>query len=344
MNFTWIWEPKTSLKRIICVAILIIFEKMYCIMNHQTTHSILVVRPASFGYNEQTALSNAFQNRLTIEVGKINQLVLEEFDAFVDKLRAHGIRVTVIDDDSSANNPDAVFPNNWISLHADGTVVLYPMCTPNRRTERRMDIVEKLKQDHDVRRIIDLSYNEGENRFLEGTGSIIFDHVNKLSYACLSKRTDKDLFIKTSRLLGYDPLYFNAVDENGTPVYHTNVLMCLAEQFVVICLEAVQDFKEKKMIIASFNNAGQEIIDISFSQMSCFSGNMLALKSASGKNLLAASQSAYDSLTPYQLKRIEKYCFIISLPISIIETIGGGSARCIIAENFLPVLEKAAHV
>ena len=305
-------------------------------MHNQSTHSILMVRPAAFGFNEQTAESNAFQNKLTIESSGINQLVQEEFEAFVQKLRANEIDVLVIEDDPVAKNPDAVFPNNWISLHSDGTVVLYPMCTPNRRTERRPDIIEILKQNYSVSKVIDLSFQESENRFLEGTGSIIFDHINKLAYACLSPRTDKDLFIDTCKLLGYDPVYFDAVDANGTAVYHTNVLMCVAEQFVVICLEAVQDAKEREMIQASFKRAGQEIIDISYGQMSHFAGNLLSLKNKAGKLFLAASQSAVGSLSSHQVKRIEKYCTILPLPIPTIETIGGGSARCMMAENFLP--------
>ncbi len=307
-------------------------------MMNQTTDSILMVRPASFGYNEQTALSNAFQNKLNIESQRVRQLVLSEFDAFVDKLRYHGVVVMVIEDNPEAKNPDAIFPNNWISLHADGTVVLYPMCTPNRQSERRMDIIEKLKENHSVTRIVDLSFNEKENRFLEGTGSIIFDHINKIAYACLSPRTDKNLFIDTCKLLGYDAVYFDAVDEDGTAVYHTNVLMCLAEHFVVICLNAVQNQNQKEMITASFKKAGQEIVDISFEQMSHFAGNMLALKSKKGTNLLAASQRAYDSFSQDQLSMIEKYCTLVPLPIPTIETIGGGSARCMIAENFLPVI------
>ena len=309
-------------------------------MMNQTTHSILVVRPVSFGYNEQTAVSNAFQNKPDLESEKVRDQALEEFQTLVDKLRAADVDVHVMEDHPEKRNPDAVFPNNWISLHADGTVVLYPMCTPNRRSERRMDIIDHLKENFSIGRVIDLSHEEDENRFLEGTGSIIFDHIHRLAYACISPRTDQSLFVRVCHLLEYTPVYFNAVDENDTPVYHTNVLMCLAEQFVVICLEAVKDLKEKEMITASFKKAGQEIIDISFSQMRNFAGNMLALKSKTGKNLLAASQSAHNSLSEDQINTIEKYCTIIPLPIPTIETIGGGSARCMIAENFLPAINK----
>jgi hypothetical protein len=296
-----------------------------------------MVRPASFSYNEQTALSNTFQNKTDADSNHLKKLVLSEFDAFVEKLTSFGILVMVIEDNPEEGNPDAVFPNNWISLHEDGTIVLYPMCTPNRRSERRQDIIEQLKQLYTVEKVIDLSGSESENRFLEGTGSIIFDHVHKIAYACLSPRTDENLFISTCKLLGYQPVYFNAVDAHGTAIYHTNVLMCLAENFVVICLSAVQNEEEKEMIVTSFKKTGKEMIDISFSQMSNFAGNMLALKNEAGNDLLALSQSAYNSLSDGQRNTLEKYCTLIPLAIPTIETIGGGSARCMIAENFLPI-------
>ncbi len=307
---------------------------------NQSTNSIIMVRPASFSFNEQTALSNSFQNKTDVDSNHLKELVLNEFDAFVEKLESFCVSVMVIEDDAAAGNPDAVFPNNWISLHEDGTIVLYPMCTLNRRSERRMDIIEKLKQYYFVKEVIDLSVFEKENRFLEGTGSIIFDHQKMVAYACLSPRSDKALFINTCALLGYEPVYFNAVDESGTAIYHTNVLMCLAEKFVVICLNAVQNTEEKEMIRASFTKTGKEIIDISFSQMSNFAGNMLALRNKTGNDLLALSQSAYDSLSGSQRNSLETYCTLIPLAIPTIETIGGGSARCMIAENFLPFLRK----
>lgn len=307
---------------------------------NQTTHSILMVRPASFGYNEQTAFSNTFQNKLDVDSNQLKELVLSEFDAFVEKLASFGIEVMVIEDDPEEGNPDAIFPNNWISLHEEGTIVLYPMCTPNRRSERRLDIVEKLKRYHVVKEVIDLSDFEKENRFLEGTGSIIFDHQNKIAYACISPRTDKDLFISTCHLLGYESVYFNAVDDKGTAIYHTNVLMCLADNFVVICLSAVLNEAEKEMISASFIKTDKEIMDISFSQMNHFAGNMLALKDGAGNDLLALSQSAYDSLLVSQRHTLEKYCTLIPLAIPTIETIGGGSVRCMIAENFLPAKKE----
>ncbi len=305
---------------------------------NQTTDSILMVRPASFCYNEQTALSNSFQNKPDVYSNGLKEQALDEFDAFVNKLKSFGVSVTLIKDDPAADNPDAVFPNNWISLHADGTVVLYPMCTPNRRSERRVDIIDELKNHYNVNMVLDLSGHEKENRFLEGTGSIIFDHQNEIAYACLSPRTDKDLFVRTCEQLVYKPVYFEAVDEKGTAIYHTNVLMCLARNFVVICLAALHDKEEKEMIKASFTKTGKEIIDISFSQMRNFAGNMLALTNKAGDNLLALSQSAYDTFTYAQRLTLEEYCTLIPLSIPTIETIGGGSARCMIAENFLPAL------
>lgn len=307
---------------------------------NQTTDSILMVRPASFGYNDQTALSNTFQNKPDVDSHHLKKLVLSEFDAFVEKLESFGVKVMVMEDEPEQGNPDAVFPNNWISLHADGTIVLYPMCTPNRRSERRIDIIENLKQEYAVTKVLDLSHFEKENLFLEGTGSIIFDHQNRIAYACLSPRTDEGLFISTCKILGYKPVYFNAVDERSTAIYHTNVLMCLAEHFVVICLSAVENDVEKEMITESFYKTGKEIVDISFSQMNHFAGNMLSLKNETGTDLLALSQSAYDSLSGTQRMLLEKYCTLIPLPIPTIETIGGGSARCMIAENFLPVKEE----
>ncbi|MEO6682040.1 MAG: arginine deiminase-related protein [Ginsengibacter sp.] len=305
---------------------------------NQTTASVLMVRPASFSYNEQTAESNTFQSNQQIEKDQLLKMVRQEFDASVSKLESFGVEVMVIEDDPEANNPDAVFPNNWISMHSDGKVILYPMCTPNRRTERRMDIIEQLRKTHSIKEVTDFSVYEKVNRFLEGTGSIIFDHKNKFAYACLSPRTDKGLFINTCSFLKYTPVSFTAVDAGGVLVYHTNVLMCLGEKFVVICMEAIKDSEEKNMLKNLFEKHGQEIIDISFAQMSSFAGNMLALKNAKGTSLLALSQSAFNSLSASQKEKLENYCKLIPLPITTIETIGGGSARCMIAENFLPVI------
>lgn len=294
-----------------------------------------MVRPASFGFNEQTALSNTFQSRYQPEGIDINLQAQSEFDAAVKKLESYGVNVIVVEDDAERKNPDAVFPNNWISMHQDGTIVLYPMCTPNRRTERRADILEMLKANYLVRKVVDLSAYENEGIILEGTGSIIFDHPNRLAYACLSPRTNKDLFTEACRILEYTPVAFTAVDKQGTEIYHTNVLMCVAEKYVIICRDAVTDAREWNLLTDTFHSTGKEIVDISFEQMSSFAGNMLALR-AEQQEILAMSQSAFDSLHEDQKNILQKYCTPVPLSIPTIETIGGGSARCMIAENFLP--------
>ena len=304
---------------------------------NQTTSEILMVRPAGFSFNEQTALSNAFQNKIINGNNeKLSKQAFDEFDLFTEKLRTKGIGVTVINDTIEPKKPDAVFPNNWISFHADGTVILYPMYAPNRRYERRGDVIDELKKTFSVNNIIDLSFYENENRFLEGTGSVVFDHQNRLAYACISPRTDKDLLIELCKRLDYKPVYFHAYDANGIEIYHTNVLMCIAEDFVTICLEAILDKAEREMVIESFSKTGHEIIDINFEQMNHFTGNMLALKNKQNRKLLALSRSAFDSLNDDQKRLIDNYCEMIPLDIKTIETVGGGSARCMIAEIFLP--------
>ena len=305
-------------------------------MSH-TTSNVLLVKPANFSFNEETSLSNVFQKKLADDE-KLNslELVSQEFDAFAEKLRSEGVAVTVINDTAEPEKPDAVFPNNWISFHPDGTVILYPMCAPNRRQERRIDIIDELKKSFSVTNIIDLSFYENENRFLEGTGSVVFDHENKLAYACISPRTDKELLIELCEILKYKPVYFSACDEKGIEIYHTNVLMCVAENFAVICLDAIRDTSEKEMLIQNFSNTGHDIIDIGFEQMNHFAGNMLALINKENEKLLALSKSAFDCLNENQKKSINKFCKMIPLDITTIETVGGGSARCMIAEIFLP--------
>ncbi len=301
----------------------------------QCASTIFLIRPASFIYNNETAGSNAFQNKTGLTDVDANRKAAEEFQAFADKLKSKGVNVLVFDDTAHPQKPDAVFPNNWVSLHADGTVVLYPLFAPNRRLERRHDIVEALKKKFKVSRVIDLSKHEKETKFLEGTGSIVFDHVNKIAYACLSPRTHKELFIQLCEQLSYQPIYFYAHDPSGKEIYHTNVMMCVAEKFVVICLDSIADKVERKMMVRSFAQTEHEVIDISFGQMNRFTGNMLALQTNDNKNILALSQSSFDSLSGTQKQQIEKYCELVPLSIPTIETIGGGSARCMIAEVFL---------
>jgi hypothetical protein len=301
----------------------------------QTTNHILLVKPHHFSFNTETAGSNAFQHVVNDKEELIKQNVLIEFDNFSKTLTAKGVHVTVVNDTPLPQKPDAVFPNNWASFHADGTVILYPMYAPNRRHERRKDILDMLKKNFQVTNVLDLSIYEKENQFLEGTGSIVFDHAHQIAYACLSPRTDKALFIRTCDFLKYKPVYFFAHDQRGQQIYHTNVMMCVAEKFAVVCCDCITDKAERELVVKSLKDTCHDLLDITFEQMNKFAGNMLELKSNTGKGLLAMSQSAYDSLTPMQKKQIEQYCELTPLPITTIETIGGGSARCMIAEVFL---------
>lgn len=308
---------------------------------NQSTNSILLVRPSNFIFNTETAANNAFQNNIEEANESISEKVKQEFENFKAQLIARGIDVTTINDTASPIKPDAIFPNNWVSFHADGTVVLYPMFAENRRAERRVDIIETLKEKFEVKKIIDFSIYENENKFLEGTGSIVFDHEHKIAYACLSPRTCKEVFIKLCDVLLYKPIYFTACDEAGQEIYHTNVMMCIAEKVLVICTESIVDKNERAQVLQSFEHTGYVIVDIGFAQMNNFAGNMLALQSNTGKSLLALSQTAYDCLMGVQKDTIEKYYELLPLAIPTIETIGGGSVRCMIAEIFLPL--KSGH-
>lgn len=302
---------------------------------HQSTSNIMLVRPASFNFNTETAESNVFQNHVDLKPEEIKEKALEEFDAFVEKLKTKGVNIFVIEDTPIPPKPDAIFPNNWGSFHKNGTVILYPMAAPNRRIEKREEIINKIKEKFIVKKLIDLSKYENENRFLEGTGSIIFDHINKIAYACLSPRTDKDIFIEVCKIIHYKPICFTSTDKDGKEIYHTNVMMCISEKFSVLCLESIKDKKENQMVVDSLTSTGHQIVDISFEQVNHFAGNMLSLKNNHNNELLVLSQSAYDILTPTQKSTIQKHCEMVPMKINIIETIGGGSARCMISEIFL---------
>jgi hypothetical protein len=304
--------------------------------NQQTTSTILMIRPVNFGFNEQTAGSNAFQNRNAVQQ-QVQDKALAEFDNLVNILKENGVEVIVIDDTPEPHTPDSIFPNNWVSFHQDGNVFLYPMMAENRRLERREDIIMQLEDEFQIKHVIDLSRFEHENKFLEGTGSMVLDRENKIAYACLSPRTNQevlDLFCSQS---GYKPVLFHAVDENGMDIYHTNVLMCIGGKFTVICLDSIADEKEKAEVIASLNATHKEIVAISFAQMNQFAGNMLELKNKAGDNLLVMSQNAYRSLNKDQKETLEKYCKLLYADINTIENNGGGSVRCMIAEVHLPV-------
>lgn len=298
----------------------------------QSTHSIFMVRLAAFGYNPQTALTNSFQSELALASEEIQRKALAEFDAMVELLRAKGVEVHVFHDTPIPPKPDAVFPNNWISLHADGKLILYPMCTVNRRWERRAEIIEEFKRKFPIQEVIDLSHYESENRFLEGTGSIIFDHVYRVAYACLSPRTDQELFEAVCKLLNYEPIYFHSVNEKGQAIYHTNVMMAMGDEYVVICLESIRDKQERAYVEEKLTRTNHRIISISLEQVNHFAGNMLQLQTTSGNKILVMSQSAYQSLSQLQIDQLSKYAELVPIAIPTIETIGGGSVRCMMGE------------
>ncbi|MBI4929486.1 MAG: amidinotransferase [Bacteroidetes bacterium] len=302
----------------------------------QTTKNILLVRPSNFVFNTETAASNAFQINVNDSEVAVKQKVLAEFEAFAATLKTKGVNVFIFDDTPVPQKPDAIFPNNWVTFHNDGTVILYPMCAQNRQYERRPDIIDKLRQNFTINKVVDLSHYEKEKRFLEGTGSIVFDHSNTIAYTCLSPRTDKELFIKVCDVLHYNPVFFHAHDKGGKEIYHTNVMMCIGEKFAVVCLDSITDNKEKKLVTQSLTKTGRQLIDISFEQMNNFAGNLLEIQTNGNKNIVALSQTAFDSLKSEQKSEIEKFCELVPLSIKTIETIGGGSARCMIAEIFSP--------
>jgi len=301
----------------------------------QTTNTILLIRPSNFGFNKETAANNAFQINSNETQTAIQKKALQEFDHFAEQLKNEGVTVRVIQDSITPVKPDAIFPNNWGSFHADGKLILYPMFAPNRRLEKQTEIIALIQQKFQVTKLIDLSHFEKENRFLEGTGSIIFDRVNKIGYACLSPRTDQELFVYVCNLLNYKAVYFHAEDTNGKAIYHSNVMMCLGEKFSVICLASISNQQERTRVTQSLSDTGHEIIDISFEQMNQFAGNMLEIKSNERKNLLVLSKSAFDCLKLNQKERLSSYCKLVPIDIKTIEHIGGGSARCMVAELFL---------
>jgi hypothetical protein len=299
----------------------------------QTTNHIFMIRPVHFTFNEQTAVNNAFQVAGAQE--NAQQKALEEFDAFVSLLRSNGVKVTVISDTAEPHTPDSIFPNNWVSFHQGGTMVLYPMFAPNRRLERKPALVEQLKQELGISRQVDLSYFENQQLFLEGTGSMVLDRDYGIAYAGISPRTDKKVLQAFAKELQYEPVYFHATDASGKPVYHTNVLMCVADAYVVICLEAIRHAAEKADVIATINGTEKELITISLEQMNHFAGNMLQLANEQGEKLLVMSTQAYQSLLPQQVETLENYNRILHSPLQTIETNGGGSARCMMAEVFV---------
>jgi len=304
--------------------------------NNQSTSHLLMIRPVNFGYNEETAESNAFQNK-DKDQDFVQHRALMEFNSFVELLRQNGVDVTVIDDTPQPYTPDSIFPNNWVSFHADGNVFLYPMQAENRRLERREDILNQLEDNFNVHHIVDLSRYEQDDKFLEGTGSMVLDREHQIAYACISPRTDRDVLAVFCEQTGYTALTFDALDEHNKAIYHTNVLMCVGRKFVVICLDSVPNPHEKMVLTESFKSTHKEIIDISFGQMNHFAGNMLEVKSKTGETLIVMSQSAYRALNNEQKTTLEKYGRLVYSDINTIENNGGGSARCMMAEVHLPI-------
>lgn len=302
----------------------------------QAPDSIFMVRPEHFGYNPETAESNAFQaDDKPADVLETKQLAIAQFDGFVDKLRSVGINVLVFHSPEHLKLPDAVFPNNWVTFHEDGSVWLYPMLAKNRRLERRMDLIDEIGKQFLIKEVIDLSPAELNNQILEGSGSIVFDHINLVAYANASARTNRLLFDQVCRTLGYQGVYFYATDEKGVDIFHTNVMMMIGEGYCVICLSSIP-MSQRNLVLESLRRTGLEIVEITLEQMSMFAGNMIQLQDNEGKKFLVMSETAYNSLDDQQLKTLTSYNDILYADVSIIEEIGGGSARCMIAGIHLP--------
>lgn len=300
----------------------------------QAPSSVLMVRPASFGFNLQTAATNAFQTAETESEHSVKTKALEEFDRMVDILSSNDVEVIVVDDSAEPQKPDAVFPNNWISFHADGSIVLYPMMAENRRLERMIPVVDTLKLKFQVSKIIDLSEYEKKNQFLEGTGSVVFDYPNKIAYASRSARTHEVVLKDLCAKLNVKPILFDASDESGQPIYHTNVLMCVGTKFAVVCLDAIKNEEDQEVLLQSFSDTGHQVVAISYEQLRLFAGNMMEVLSRSGEPLVLLSEKAFTSLLPGQIHAISKHAEPIPIPIPTIEQFGGGSVRCMVAGIF----------
>lgn len=294
---------------------------------------ILMVRPFQFYFNQQTAANNFFQSNINIE--NANELAIAEFDTMVEKLRAHQIKVNVVQDTKDPSTPDSIFPNNWISTHTNGTLCLYPMFAQNRRAERKSTVIDFLQSNYKIENTLDLTDLEKEGKFLEGTGSMVLDHQNKIAYGCLSERLDKNVFNEWCDKMQFKAIAFKAVDDKAQPIYHTNVMMCMANQFVVICLDSIPNEQEKQMLLDSFLQNHKEVIEISQDQLNHFAGNMLQVFDTAEKPHLVMSEQAYKSLHTAQLKSLEKYNPLLPISIPTIEALGGGSTRCMMAEIYL---------
>ena len=305
-------------------------------MATQSTSYILMVRPARFGYNQQTAVNNAFQEKPTEQnATDIAQRAIEEFDGLVALLRAAGVHVEVVEDTAEPAKPDAVFPNNWITTHTNNAIITYPMYAPSRQLERREAIIEQLEQGFNIEHRIRFEKYEAQNRYLEGTGSMILDRKNGIAYACVSDRTDEELFHEFCNYVNYEPVLFHSYDQDGTPVYHTNVMMAMGTDYVAICMDSITDPAERATLEKKFRDTGKTIIRLSHAQMNSFAGNMLEVENNNGDMMLVMSEQAYLSLEDSQIAQISQFTDILYAPIYTIEKYGGGSVRCMMAEIFL---------
>ena len=309
-------------------------------MKKQLTNTVLMVRPVRFRMNEETVVNNYFQEEMDLKNEEINRQAQQEFDALVHKLRIVGVKVIVVDDIYEQNTPDSVFPNNWITFHQNGDVAIYPMFAENRRRERREDILDRVEAEgFSIENVYDYTEAEKENVFLEGTGAMILDRVNRKAYCALSPRADEELFIEFCEDFEYTPVIFSAyqqVDNKQVPIYHTNVMMALGEDFAVVCLDTITDKSERKNVLHHLKEDHKEIISITAEQMYQYAGNMLQVQ-GTDRSYLVMSDAAYNCLTAAQRQAIEKHCPIIHSNLETIETCGGGSARCMMAEVFNPI-------
>lgn len=307
-------------------------------MSRQTANAVMMIRPVKFGYNQETAMSNAFQQKDIEDTLKVQEKALTEFDKFVKLLRKHEIEVVTFDDTIEPHTPDSIFPNNWISTHEDGTIILYPMMASNRRLERRADIIDSLQNLYhfEVTRMLDYSTYENEGKYLEGTGSIVFDYANHTAYANVSDRTEQSILEEVCKTLDYEMMAFRAVDKNEKDIYHTNVVMCVGEAFATICLQAIPDDQQRQMVKSKLLADGHEIIDLTYDQLYAFGGNMMQVRNAHDERFIILSKTAYDQLDKNQLKTLEDSGNLLPVNIPTIEKYGGGSVRCMVAAIFLP--------
>ncbi|NIL95491.1 MAG: amidinotransferase [Woeseiaceae bacterium] len=311
-------------------------------MESQLASTVLMIRPVRFESNPQTAASNRFQGKTGATPEEQNRAANVEFDDLVNALREKGIEVVVFDDTEEPHTPDSVFPNNWVSFHADGRVVLYPMEAENRRDERRTDIIDSLAADHGfgISEVIDLTAHEQQGHFLEGTGSMVLDRANRIAYVCLSSRSQLDPLGDFAQQMDYEVVAFEAVDRDGVSIYHTNVLMNIGEELAVVCAEAIPRQDQRDAVLQRLEESGHEVILLSYDQLEAFAGNMLELRSASGNRMVALSQRAFDSLDDRQRDLLQRNGEVVAVPIGTIEESAGGSVRCMLAEIHLPAAEN----